>query len=126
MIVNYDDIEKAISDLEADLTKHEQAFAENQPIFLELLQTQTFPLLEKEQRELVLFISTVLYLAVSQKINANPEYDLEAFLDAEENNWNLKEKSTDWANCLDNYFKDYPEEDLLAFVEDMTSKDEGK
>jgi hypothetical protein len=124
MRVDYDTIEATISEVEADINAHEIRFAEEQSLYLEVLQTQAFPLLDPSPRELLLFISTVIYFALSKKENIDSNFDLEEYLDAEEHNWGVKEKSTDWNNCLDRFFENYEEEDLLAFVEDMTADDE--
>jgi len=123
MTVTYLEIEEVIIEINKDIDSYEKKFAEEQNLYLELLQTQVFPLLEKANRELILFINTVIYFALSKKIN-DFDFDIEAYLEAEELNWGTKEKSKDWVQCLDNFFSAYPEEDLLAFVEDMTAGDE--
>lgn len=78
------------------------------------LSQEEFVLLSAEEREFLVFVLTVVFKSVGL-IRPLEEERLIAW---ENHNWaeNLDKLSLDAR--LDHYFKDYPQEDLLAFAED--------
>ena len=52
------------------------------------------------------------------------ELELDKLISMEEDNWSKRDKYRSWEDSLNAYFDNYPEEDLLAFVEDMLVDDD--
>jgi hypothetical protein len=93
---------------------------------LAYLFSENFNLLSQKEREYMMFLALVIWKACE---NAQPEIDQvsEKLLeDLEEINWEKFHKvvSRKFNERIDIFFKNYPQEDLLAFVEDGLVQDE--
>jgi len=91
---------------------------------LEYLQSNTFSSLNEHERKTLFFCFEVIFNSYLLSEKEEPQFDLEAFLDAEEDNWAVREDINSWPKTVDAFFEDYKEEDLLAFIEDTLVEDE--
>ena len=82
--------------------------------------------LSDDERAYFFFLVSVIFHVLDQQ-NALPSIiEIEHILDIEESNWGLfNDQKGAFRDKLDAFFIDYPEEDLLAFIEDSLEVDEG-
>lgn len=105
----------------AEIKIHEFVTGERE--FSGYLLGEDFKLLTEGEKETMLFIHVVLFFCLSA--NEGSTFDSEAFQEIEDNNWKFfNEQGRSWEEKTEKIFKNYPEEDLLAFVEDMLNDDE--
>lgn len=121
-----DAIALEIGDNESYYEKALEVFKEEQPILLGFLYSESFEAFNVKEREYLLFLALVIYHAIRKE---NPDIDIideDQISDAEESNWEKLETVTSkkFRERMDVFFKDYPQEDLLAFVEDALVEDE--
>ncbi len=84
---------------------------------------EDFKLLTEDEKQTMLFIHMVLFFCLSAKEDST--FDPDRFQELEDNNWKFfNEQGRSWEEKTEKIFKNYPEEDLLAFVEDMLNDDE--
>ena len=103
-----------------------QDFKSHQPVLLAYLFSDNFELLTQKEREYMMFLALVVWRAC-QKTQAEITLVEENLLeDLEERNWEQLHKvvSRKFNERIDIFFKNYPQEDLLAFVEDALVSDE--
>ena len=125
--------EKIIDAKAAEITADDVAiinsFREQQPAVLAYLFSESFQILTQEEHEYLLYQALVILqscLAVFEEIE---ELSAEEFEDTEERNWAVftDAPGKDFRTKLDVFFKDYQQEDLLAFVEDsLVISEEGE
>ena len=102
-------------------------FHKEQPIFLGFLFSENFNTLFEKEREFLLFLVVVIYEASKEGTGDAPmEIDEDAIEIAEEKNWEIIGNSSAkiFRERIDPFFENYPQEDLLAFVEDALADDE--
>lgn len=109
-----------------NLTELIKDFKEKQPVILAYLFSENFKLLSQKEREYMMFLALVIWKAcetTNPDLNQVTEKIIE---DLEENNWEKFHKviSRKFNERIDIFFKDFPQEDLLAFVEDGLVLDE--
>ncbi len=127
MFISEDIIDAVVLDLEAvDFEREVAVFGEKQPVLLGYVLSEDFELLTNEEREWLLYLVLVIYIATENvygKIDPLSKNDLEA---AEEANWARLETVTAkrFRDRMTPFFEGYPQEDLLAFVEDSLTEDE--
>ena len=121
-------IEAAASELgnESDFSKIVAGFKDNQPVLLAYLFSENLNLLTQQEREYMMFLALVIWKA---SYDVHPELDpigQHLIEEREENNWDVLNscKSRIFKERIDSFFVDYPQEDLLAFVEDSLIHDE--
>lgn len=85
---------------------------------VDYLKSDTFSSLSNVERQTLYFCFEVVFYSYLSAKEEKPEFDIDDYLDAEEENWQLRESQKDWPTTVDVFFKDYAEEDLLAFLED--------
>jgi len=90
------------------------------------LQEEILPILTPEEAEYLLFMLFIIYKSIERAKTEIKEISLDDFQQAEEANWEKFDtnKSKIFKAKLDNFFINYTEEDLLAFIEDMLTLDE--
>ncbi len=107
--------DKAIGDMQA-----------KQPILFSYLLSESFKLLTDEEREYLLYLALVIWKAVDAEVAAMTMLDSEKIEEVEERNWTLFNETSakGFNDKLNVFFDKYPQEDLLAFVEDALVDDE--
>lgn len=119
------EIDEAFQWLEKHDEDIEEIFADidnNQPNLLAYVFSDSLASLSNNEKELLVFGILVMYKCISAH-----NLDLitpEAIDSAEAKNYDLIDEKLDYQEQLDIYFKDYPQEDLLAFVEDFIASEE--
>lgn len=106
--------------------EHLQGWAEWQPLIAHFVLSDDFQLLTEEEKEILLFGATVIVsLARKNETQSDPLTEDEIG-DLEEANWIWLEEAdgNSLHDKLDEIFEDYPEQELLAFVEDLISDEE--
>ena len=127
MFVSEDIIDEVVLELEsADFEQEVTLFGEKQPVLLGYVLSEDFELLTNDEREWLLYLVLVLWKAIEkvhEKVIPLSKNDLEA---AEEANWERLEHVTAkrFRDRMTPFFEGYPQEDLLAFVEDNLTEDE--
>lgn len=121
-----DEVAEAIGASEDAQQQALHTLQSEQPQVLGFLFAENFELFTEAEREFMLFLVLTTYLALKRVNGAVPEASAEALSDAEESNWNRLQQvsSPRFHERLDVFFGDYPQEDLLAFLEDALSDDE--
>lgn len=96
------------------------------PVLLGFLEQESNHVLLDEEKDLQWYILIVCMSAIMECDIQIPEFSVEALTAAEENNWDILQQAGagTWKDRLDPFFDDFPQEDLLAFVEDMVQDDE--
>ncbi len=102
------------------------AFAEAQPALAAWLVSDTFDILTEAEREYLLYLALVIWKAATEVAGELPVADAARIGELEERNWAVlnETKAGSFRQRLDPFFENYPQEDLLAFVEDALAIDE--
>lgn len=125
--------EKAIDTIAESLNEtgsdYDQAVADmqaKQPILFSYLLSESFKLLTKEESEYLLYLGLVIWKTVDAETTTLELLMSDSIEEAEEKNWTLlnESKAKNFNDKLDVFFDKYPQEDLLAFVEDALVDDE--
>ena len=103
-----------------------QEFKASQPVVLAYLFSENFALLTQKEREYMMFLTLVIWKACENSPSEIDPVSQKLLEDLEENNWEKLHKvvSRKFNERIDLFFKNYPQEDLLAFVEDALVHDE--
>lgn len=102
-----------------------EVFAEQQPVAMSFLLSDNEGALSDDEQDYLLYLAIILWQAVLQTNPNIKQVSPEEIAEAEEKNWSfLNETSTKpFRDRLDIFFENYPQEDLLAFVEDSVTGD---
>lgn len=99
----------------------------NQKDLIAFIDNENQSLLTEKELALLLFLTLVIYKSVQNyhEISTIPGEDLE---ENEETNWEAFHDSNlkSFGKILDKLFENYPQEDLLALVEDSIQEDENE
>lgn len=99
-------------------------FIEGDKKFSAYLLGDQFKLLSETEKELLLFIHLTIWFCYDQYGQAF-DFIIEDFTTIEEENWTKIENNKLSSELkIDLLFENYPQEDLLAFVEDMLQQEE--
>jgi hypothetical protein len=122
-----DQVIEALDQSDEALEKSDQEMADSQPALLDFLTQEAFDLLTEEEQDYMLLLGLTLWES-ARKVNGSiPELTAQDLGNAEEANYNTLEGSTgkNFRERMDVFFNDYPQEDLLAFIEDaLVDEDE--
>jgi len=116
-------IEEISVQLEKETGVYESLVAEfgvKQPVILSFLLSDNFDVLTPDERKFMLWLALVIWQSV-EKINPElPVITQEQLGEVEERNWEKLNAvlGKRFREQLDVFFENYPQEDLLAFVED--------
>jgi len=102
-----------------------QDLAGNQPLLLGYLGNQFGESLNEEEYATLLFMVMVIHHLVAKHYTL-PPFDIEFFETIAEENYSKYEEMgrNRWEACKDYFFQSYYQEDLLAFVEDFTNRED--
>ncbi|MFQ5447562.1 MAG: hypothetical protein ACE5FF_11570 [Saprospiraceae bacterium] len=122
-------IERVIAQFEKGETDYDKTirqFAGRQPALLSFLLSGQEGALSQEERDFQLYLAAVIWKSVEYHHPGLPSIAADDIGAAEEANWALLEgsKKRNFREQLDVFFENYPEEDLLAFVEDALTVDD--
>ena len=122
-------IDRITKALDNEENGYDQAIGDmqaKQPILFSYLLSESFKLLIEEESEYLLYLALVIWKAVDAEVTDLPLLDSEKIEEIEEKNWTLlnETKARKFNEKLDVFFDKYPQEDLLAFVEDALVDDE--
>lgn len=121
-----DKIVERFDDSESAYEKAVEQFELSQPILLSYLFSEDFEVFTSDEKEFMLLLATIIFSANQEVNGTRPQIDEKAIADAEEANWAKLEGAnvSRFHERLDIFFKDYEQEDLLAFVEDALADDD--
>lgn len=102
------------------------AFAKNQPMLSAWLFGDTFSALKTDEKGFLEYLTLSIWLSVQEIQKEIPTVSEDLIGSREERNCTMMEasKASDFRKKLNVFFEDYPQEDLLAFVEDALLEDE--
>ena len=105
---------------------HLQEWIEWQPMIAAYVFSDTFSLLNEDEKEAFVFGSTVILTIAKEDPSIEGKVSEDDIGDQEEQNYETYEsqKAKDIRSRMDPFFEDYPEEDLLAFIEDLCVDEE--
>ena len=97
-------------------------FAESQPELMEYLTNEDVEAFTESERELLLFAALVIYQSVDDERAGISEVSGDDIAAAEERNYEIMagSRAGNLRDRLTPFFEDSEEEELLAFVEDLT------
>lgn len=122
-----DEITEELSASEKALEHTLDMMNREQPVLLAYLFSENFEAFTERERELLLFMTCVLWKSVFRVYGSQRQISEDDLADAEEHNWELIQSVTarQFRDRLDVFFQERPEaEELLAFVEDAILDDE--
>lgn len=90
---------------------------------LAYLTSDNIDALSEEEKKILFFCCEVIFNSYKEMHGDFPEFDPMYFEECEEKNWTTRESHTKWEDCLNDFFNNYQEEDLLAFVEDTLAEE---
>lgn len=122
MKISESNIDEIIEAIEKN-PDHQEKFKSEQTPFIHFLNNSVCTQLKSQEIELLYFCLLVIYHSAI-KAGITADFDLDEFLIKDEANWSIRDKKQSFSKAKDLYFNDYPEEDLLAFVEDMLTENE--
>ncbi len=100
---------------------------EEQPAILAYLFNEELKVLTQKEKEYLLYLILVIWKSIGV-VAEEPigKVSPDAFTQREEENWNIidSQKKKHFRDKLDVFFEGYPQEDLLAFVEDALVEEE--
>jgi len=100
---------------------------EEQPAILAYLFNEELKVLTLKEKEYLLYLILVIWKSIGVVAEESiGKVSPDAFTQREEENWNIidSQKKKHFRDKLDVFFEGYPQEDLLAFVEDALVEEE--
>lgn len=121
-----DDLVEYYESVPETLVNKTSQYMDEYPTLLAYLEQESNHVLTDEERDLQWYIVVVCISAVLEAELEIREFTVEGLSNAEEYNWELLQSidARSWRARLTPFFDSFPEEDLLAFVEDMIEEDE--
>lgn len=123
-----DQVIESLDQSDEALEKSDQEMADIQPAVVDFLTQEAFDLLTEEEQDYLLLLGLTLWESARKVNDSIPVISAESLGDAEEANYDILEKATgkNFHDRMDVFFQDYPQEDLLAFVEDALADEDGE
>jgi hypothetical protein len=120
-----DAVLEKVDTIQEDFEQYFEDFAEKQPVIIGFLDKENTSILSDDERDYMEYLVLVVYQAIEKSYKNIPEITEEQLGVAEEKNWEIMEaaKAPTFNDKLDAFFEDYPQEDLLAFIEDSLTED---
>lgn len=106
--------------LDGDFDEIVAEFKAQQPAILGYLFSESFLILTQQEKEYLLYLTLVIWESCEEVLEGILEMSPEELEEIEEANWTQYNEATgkSFRQKLDGFFEEYPQEDLLAFVED--------
>ncbi len=103
-----------------------EAFSIAQPVVFTWLFSEQFDLLTEDEKGFLQYLALIAWLSFEQENGPTEPISEEELGEAEERNYEVLENSTakKFRDRLDPFFKNTPQEDLLAFVEEAVLEEE--
>ena len=120
-------IDHVIQELEESAVYNEKikALAENNPSIVSYLESEGFEILTSDERDLLWYLTVVVIESVKESGLSIRHINVKEIETAEENNYtSLESEHMRFSEMADLLFDGYPQEDLLAFIEDTVIPDE--
>ena len=91
-----------------------------QPAIINWIFSESFDILNQEEKQYFLFLSLVIIVSISEALEIEDVIDPKRIEVAEEKNWEVftSQSAKEFREKINVFFDAYPQEDLLAFVED--------
>lgn len=125
--VSEDVVNQVLDKFDDDSTylEHFKEIMINVPELTEYINPESYTLLTVEEFSLLEYLTCVLYHSVKTHLNTPPVIVAKTLEDYEEKNWEVFNSAgkKNFSNVLDTFFNGYPQEDLLALVEDAITAD---
>lgn len=122
-----DQVLERMEDQSLDLEQMAVDFAARQPALYAMLTLDNEGALTDDEADFMVYLALVIHEAVRQQNGSLPPMVAgEEIAAAEEANWQLLDETDagkPFEERLDAFFEDYPEEDLLAFIEDALQEE---
>ncbi len=127
--VTDDVIDWVIEQLDADVQVAQQAMLDmekEQPVLWAWFFSENFDLFTPDERAYLQYLALVIWKSSRQVLGLQATVNEEQISQAEDRNWEMLEgvKSHIFRERVTVFFEHYPQEDLLAFVEDALLDDE--
>jgi len=121
-----DDIVEYYESFPETLVKKTSSLLEEYPTLLAYLDQESNTVLLEEEKDLQWYIIMVCLSSILDAEVHVPAFTVDLLTSAEEQNWDTLQSTSggSWKDRLDPFFDGYPQEDLLAFIEDMVQEDE--
>jgi len=121
-----DGVTEALSDNEKYYDETVAEMQGKQPILFSYLLSESFKLLTKEESDFLFYLAVVVWKSADEQVQELPILMSDNIEEIEEKNWAIlnESKARQFRDKLDAFFEKYPQEDLLAFVEDALVDDE--
>ncbi|MFK7809731.1 MAG: hypothetical protein AB8F74_18135 [Saprospiraceae bacterium] len=126
--ISESEIDKVTDLLSTD--SNQEAFfktiGEEQPVLLSFLVSENIKVLTTEEQELMFFLAAVIFDVIKNEYPDIPMLTEDVIGKLEEANWYTMEANVrgNFSERITPFFENYPQEDLLAFVEDSLVFDE--
>lgn len=120
-----DEVLEAIESESFDYEKAVEEFSEQQPSLMSFLLSDHEGVLNEDEQDFQLYMSIVIWQSFKENKTALHEISTDEISEAEERNWAKFEETSSkpFQDRLDVFFDDYPEENLLALIEDALTGD---
>ena len=92
----------------------------DQPAIINWIFSESFDILNQEEKQYFLFLALVIIVSIAEELAIEEVIDPKRIELAEEKNWEVytSQSSKEFREKINAFFDAYPQEDLLAFVED--------
>jgi hypothetical protein len=111
---------------EANYLTDLKILTETQPELMAFIDQENYTLLTNDEVALMEYLSAIIYFSCQSQYEKAIVINGKNLEKAEEDNWDIFNASTNknFNKILDIYFENYPQEDLLALIEDCIIQDE--
>lgn len=119
-------IDECIEELANSDTDFIQALADDQPILSGYLASEDMEAFTKEEVEYIYYITVLCWMAFNKTYEDSIEIDENFLSEKDEQNWNRVEalRPANLKNLVDRWIPDYPEPEILYYLEDALTLDE--
>ena len=120
-------IDKVIEQLQSQDIYQEKlkSLVEHQHAIVSFFESEGFEILSNDERDLLWYLTVVVYESIKSQSEHQDFISIKKIESAEEHNYSLlKHDHMKFSEIADLYFDNYPQEDLLALIEDTVIPDQ--